>query len=143
MLIDQITEKARALTEKQQEDVLRFIQSLYEPREYARSSQRLEIDSVVGDRVIQSDTRDISAGGAFVNTNATLALGSEAMVVFSIPGQNRPFKLHSKVVRTEKEGVGIQFNKMSVYSRRVLDDVLSGSGDGDWLSGSTLKIEVS
>lgn len=78
----------------------------------------------------------------FVNTKTTLSPGSEAMVVFSIPGQDRPFKLHSKVVRTEKEGVAIQFDKMTVYSRQILDEVLSKSEDGDWLSGSTLKIEL-
>jgi hypothetical protein len=88
-------------------------------------------------------TRDISAGGAFVNTNVPLAPGSAARVVFSIPGQERPFKLHGKIVRTEKEGADVQFYEMAAYSRQTLDFVLSGSGDGDWLSGSTLKIEVS
>ena len=131
MLIDQITEKARALTKSQQEDVLNYIQSLYDPREYNRSPQRLEIDAVVGDRIIQSDTRDISAGGVFINTNAPLEPGSAARVVFSIPGQEKPFKLHSKIVRTEEEGVAIQFDKMAAYSRQTLDDVLSGSRDGD------------
>lgn len=142
MIIDKITEKARTLTKKQQENVLRYIQSLYDPREYNRSSQKVEIDAVIGDRVIQSDTRDISAGGAFVNTNAILELGSAARVVFSIPGQSRPFKLQSKVVRTEEEGVAFQFNKMANYSRQILAEVLSGSGEGDWLSYYSLKIEV-
>ena len=142
MLINKITEKARTLTENQQKDVLRYIQSLYDPREYARSFQRVEIDAVIGDMVIQSDTRDISAGGAFVNTNAILEPGSAARVVFSIPGQNRPFKLNSKVVRTEEEGVAFQFNKMANYSRQILAKVLSGSGEGDWLSDNSLNIEV-
>jgi len=78
----------------------------------------------------------------FVNTKAKLAPGSDAMVVFSIHRQDRPFKLHGTVVRTEKEGVAIQFDKMTVYSRQILDDVLSKSEDGDWLSLSTLEIEV-
>ncbi len=142
MLIDIITEKARGLTKQQQEDVLNYIQSLYDPREYARFSQTIEIDAVVGNRVIQSDTRDISAGGVFVNTNATLEPCSAARIVFSIPGQDRPFKLHGKIVRTEKEGAGVQFDEMAAYSRQTLDEVLSGRGDGDWLSGSTLKIEA-
>jgi len=98
MILNKITEKARNLTKEQQEDVLKYIQSLYEPREYPRSSQRVEIDAVIGDKVIQSDTRDISTGGAFVNNNAILELSSAARVVFSIPGQSRPFKLQSKVV---------------------------------------------
>ncbi len=136
MIIDKITEKARNLTKKQQEDVLRYIQSLYEPRGHTRFSQRFEIDAVVGDRVIQSDTRDISAGGVFVNTKAPLGPGSAARVVFSIPGHNRPFKLHSKVVRTEEEGVAIQFDDMAVYSRQILAEVLSGSEDGNWLNSN-------
>ncbi|MCP4721147.1 MAG: hypothetical protein GY860_16960 [Desulfobacteraceae bacterium] len=98
---------------------------------------------MIGDRILQSDTRDISAGGVFVNTNAVLEPGSTARVVFSIHGQGRPFKLTSKVVRTEQEGVAIQFDKMTSFSRQVLAEVLSGFRDGDWLSGSTLKIEVS
>ncbi len=57
MIINKIIEKARNLTEKQQEDVLNYIRSLHEPRGYARFSQIIEIDAVVGDRVIQSDTQ--------------------------------------------------------------------------------------
>ncbi len=87
MIIDKITEKVRNLTQKQQEDVLNYIQSLYDPREYARFSQIIEIDAVVGNRVIQSDTRDISAGGAFVNTNVPLEPGSAARVVFQSRGR--------------------------------------------------------
>ncbi len=143
MIIDKITERTRTLNKRQQEDVLRYIQSLYDPREYTRSSQRVDIDAVIGDRVIQSDTRDISAGGAFVYTNASLVPGSAARIVFSIPGQGRPFKLHSKVVRTEEEGVAFQFDKMANYSRQILAEVLSGSGEGDRLSDSSLRIEVS
>ncbi len=142
MIIDKITKKARNLTKEQQEDVLKYIQSLYDPREYTRLSQRIEIDAVIGNRVIQSDTRDISAGGAFVNTIAILELGSAARVVFSIPGQGKPFKLHSKVVRNEIEGVAFQFNKMANYSCQILAEVLSGSGEGDWLSDNSLNIEV-
>ena len=78
---------------------------------YARYYKRLEIDAVVGERVIQSDTRDISAGGMFVNTNANLEPRRTARVVFSIPGYDRPFKLHSKVVRTEDEGVATPMAK--------------------------------
>jgi hypothetical protein len=125
MLIDKITEK-------QQKDVLNYIRSLYEPREHPRSSQRLEIDSVIGDRVIQSDTRDIRAGEHLLNfTNASLEPDSVARVVFSIPGQGRPVKLNSKVVRTEEKGVAFQFNKMANYSHQILAEVLSGSGEGD------------
>lgn len=142
MIVDKITERVRNLTKEQQKDVLRYIQSIYDPREYNRSTQRVEIDAVVGDRVIQSDTRDISAGGAFVNTNAILEPGSTARVVFSIPGQDKPFKLYSKVVRTEEEGVAFQFNKMANYSRQILAKVLSGSGEGDWLSYNSLNVEV-
>lgn len=97
---------------------------------------------MVGNRVIRSDTRDISAGGAFFNTNAPLDPGSAARVVFSIPGQERPFKLHSKIVRSGEGGVAIQFDEMAAFSRQALDEVLSESGDGDWLSSSTLNIEV-
>ncbi len=143
MILDKITEKARNLTKEQQENVLRYIQSLYDPREYPRFSQRVEIDAVIGDKVIQSDTRDISAGGAFVNTNAILELGSAARVVFSIPGQGRPFKLNSKVVRTEKEGAAFQFNKIGHYSRQILPEVLSDSREGDWLTDSSWRIEGS
>ncbi len=147
MLTDKITEKARFLTKKQQ-DVLRYIQSLHDPREYNRSSQRVEIDAVIGDRVIQSDTRDRTLGISvlvehLLIPNASIEPGSAARVVFSIPGQGRPFKLNSKVVRIEKEGVAFQFNKMGNNSRQILTGVLSGSGEGDWLSYDSLEIEVS
>jgi len=42
----------------------------------------------------------------------------------TIPVHDRPFKLHSKVVRFEKDGVAIQFDKMTVY--HVVPDVCFG-----------------
>lgn len=124
MLIDEINKRLLSLTESQQRQTLEYIQSIHDAREYARVKKRIEFVAAVGDQVIQSDTRDISASGAFVYTNTRLKNGSDAVIVFSVPGGDRPFKLKSRVVRAEEEGAAFVFSDMAFSSQKALDEVL-------------------
>ena len=124
-MLDEITRQASVLSEDQQKEVLDYIRSIRDHRRYPRVRKRIDIDVVIEDSIVQSDSRDISASGVFVKTNLKAAAGKPAKVVFSIPGQKTPFKLNGRVVRTEEGGVAIGFTDMTPYARQSLAKMLA------------------
>lgn len=127
-MLKEIIKRVNNLTPGQQRQVLSFIQNMPSggERGYPRKKTRVEIDVAAGSRVIQSDTRDISCTGVFVNANARLERSGTVSVVFSLPGQERPFKLKGEITRVEKEGIAIRFRDVSPYFNQILDQAIWG-----------------
>lgn len=123
---DEIIKMVHNLTYDQQKKVWMDLQSLQEgeKRRYQRRMINADIDAVVGDRIIQSDTRDISASGVYIRTTQNLEPGKGAQVVFMIPNHKTPLKLKGKLIRTEASGIVIKFKDQSPYSNRILDEVI-------------------
>ena len=51
--------------------------------------------------------RNVSAGGAFIETDLHLLPGEQMTITFELLG--RPFKLHAEVVRVMEAGFGVRF----------------------------------
>ncbi|ACN17005.1 hypothetical protein HRM2_39470 [Desulforapulum autotrophicum HRM2] len=96
---DEIIKRVHNLTLDQQKDLLDHLKDLQkgQQREYPRLPDKMNIDAVVDDKVIQSYTRDISACGVYINTAGTVEMGKDAMVVFTIPDADITLKLNLKV----------------------------------------------
>lgn len=125
-IIDEIIRKVRNLNEDQQKEILETLK-IYQAgkeREYHRLKTRADIDAVVGDRVIQTNTADISAGGVFINTKGNFKPNISARVVFSVPGFDTPFKLKGNIVRVEENGIAIKFDNVTPYFKKFLDDAI-------------------
>jgi hypothetical protein len=127
MMLDKIIKKIRNLTHEQQKQVLKYLDSIPKDgqRGYSRLPTKLEIDAVIdGDKVVQSDTLDISASGVYIKTDAKFELGQSARIVFSIPGHDIPLKLHGEITRIDKEGMAIRFDRVSSYLKEILDGAI-------------------
>ena len=81
----------------------------WERRKSARKPCSLPVRYVVEDKIFKDVVTDISTGGAFVETCAYLAVGQHITLIFSPDDQEEPVNVTGKVVRTTKEGVGLQF----------------------------------
>ena len=127
-ILDEIMSEVRFLTEDLQKDILDYVRHLKEPRSYPRVNKPVEMDVLIGDKVIQSDARNLSASGVFIKSGMNPQIGTAAKVVFSLPGQARPFKLAATVVRTDASGIGLCFSQMTSYARQHLDNLLKGLG---------------
>jgi hypothetical protein len=123
---DEIIKRVHNLTLDQQKDLLDHLKDLQkgQQREYPRLPDKMNIDAVVDDKVIQSYTRDISACGVYINTAGTVEKGKDAMVVFTIPDADITLKLKGTVVRVEENGIAIKFEKMSTYSKKMINEQL-------------------
>jgi hypothetical protein len=125
-MIDEIIKRVHNLTPEQQKDVLEYLNSMQASfkRGYPRMETTIEIDAVVGDKLIKSDVRDISGSGMFINTKWEIDIGKDVRVAFSLPGQDRPFKLQGKITRVEQSGIAIQFKEVSPYFQKILDGLI-------------------
>lgn len=123
-LLDEIISEVRSLTEDLQKDLLDYIHSIKDQRSYPRVNTPIEIDVLIGDKVIQSDAKNMSASGVFIKSRMNPDIGTPVRMVFSLPGQARPFKLTGTVVRIDAGGIGIYFSEMTSYAREHLDNLL-------------------
>lgn len=139
-LLDKIISEVRFLTEDLQQDVLECIHNMKEsgsypdvlecinnikePRSYPRVKKFIEMDVMIGDKVIRSNARDMSASGVFVKSRMKPDIGTSVKIVFSLPGQAKPFKLDGTVARIDSDGIGIRFSEMAPYVRNHLDNLL-------------------
>lgn len=96
-----------------------------------RTNASLEVDAVIGDRIIQSETRNISAAGVMIKTKMRFRPGEDARLVFAVPGPNgaRPVKLRARTVRNDDRGVSLQFVGVSPNFADFLDEALQNLRD--------------
>ena len=94
--------------------------------------------SLVVDYEIDGDahrgmTRNISEDGMFIKTEKPLAPGQELRLNAGRPGK-RLLQFNCTVARTAKDGAGIRFERMNLYSNRIIQSVvkrlLGGSRHG-------------
>ncbi len=125
-LMDQVKKKIRKLHPEQLKELIHILDTWDkgELREFKRLRTRIPIDVVVDDRYMQAGSEDISAGGVFINVSGRFEVDADARLVFSFPGQDRPFKLKGRIVRVEEEGIAIEFDKISPYFKNILDEVI-------------------
>ena len=125
-MLDEIIKRVRNLTDNQQKEILQILKTWQtgKQRECQRLETRADIDVLVGDRIIQTDAKDISASGIYINTSGKFETDRSVRVVFSVPGYDKPFKLQGKIVRVEQNGMAIKFENITPYFKEILDDVI-------------------
>ena len=125
-ILDEIINRVRNLDSKKQEELLELLKTwqVGKQRDYPRLDTKVDIDVVVGDRVIQTDSKDLSAGGIFINTSGKFETDQDVRVVFSAPGYDKPFKLTGSIVRVEQNGMAIKFENITPYFKEILDDAI-------------------
>ena len=130
-IIDEIVKRVRDLNPDKQKKLLKILRRLQEcqKRDYQRLNKRIEVDAAVGNRVLQTETKDIGAGGMYITTSGEFEIGKPVGLVFTILGPNPTFKLKGTIVRVEPDGIAIKFEKMSPISKKYLNDLLWESAD--------------
>lgn len=125
-ILDEIITRVHTLSLDQQKSLLDHLKDLQkgQQREYPRLQNKINIDAAVDGKVIQTETRDISACGVYINTSDKVEIDKEAVVVFALSDHDNTFKLKGTVVRMEEDGVAIKFEKMSPYSKKMINEQL-------------------
>ena len=128
-IISEIKQRTEQLTPEQQEELLSILKEWQQEkkREFQRMRSKAQVDVASDRRLVQTDMRDISASGIYINTPGRFNLKEKVKVVFTIPGYEKPFKLTGRIVRVEEQGIAIQFEEITPYFKKILDDAISRS----------------
>jgi Tfp pilus assembly protein PilZ len=130
--INEIKKRVDQLTFEQQDKMLSILKDWQQEktREFKRLKTSSQVDVASDRQLVQSDMRDISACGIYINTHRNFELEEKVRVVFTIPGYEKPFKLTGEIVRVEDHGIAIRFEEITPYFKKILDEAICKSLPG-------------
>jgi type IV pilus assembly protein PilZ len=75
-------------------------------------------------RRVEALSRDMSIGGAFVETDTPAKFARVMPVDLMIPGAKQPIRVMATVRWTQRDGMGLQFGTMGVRDTHALTELL-------------------
>ena len=94
-------------------------------REDSRIPCFLPVDYSTTDRVYQDFINNLSNGGVFIETSASLAEGQAISLIFTVPNLQKSFKISGTIVRTERDGIGVKFSKkLTPYQKELINSAI-------------------
>lgn len=132
-MLEKVIKQVRNLDPAQLEelwDILKQWQS-GKQRMYPRLDAQSSVDVVVGNRVIQTTSKNMSASGIFIDTSGKFEVDNEVRIVFNVPGYDKPFKMRGVIVRVESGGMAVKFEDITPYFKQILDDAIWEGSDRD------------
>jgi len=113
-------------------DILRIIEEKEheKKRRSPRVSYFMAVDYVVGDRAYNGYINNISSEGVFIETNENLPMNADIKLTFALPNSQGHIRVGGKIVRKEKNGIGIAFDLdiQSVLDRRRINSLSASPG---------------
>lgn len=82
-----------------------------EKRLHPRKSRLVEVDFVVQDRVYWGSIRNISTGGAYIETLDPFTSGQKIVLTFPSPGSQEHLKKTGEIIWTDANGIGVKFKE--------------------------------
>jgi type IV pilus assembly protein PilZ len=94
-------------------------------REDSRIPCFLPVDYSTTDRVYQDFINNLSNGGVFIETSASLREGQSISLIFTVPTLQKSFKISGTIVRTEQDGIGVKFSrKLTPYQKELINSAI-------------------
>ena len=94
-------------------------------REDSRIPCFLPVDYSTADRVYQDFINNLSNGGVFIETAASLREGQSISLIFTVPTLQKSFKISGTIVRTEQDGIGVKFSKkLTPYQKELINSAI-------------------
>ena len=95
-------------------------------REDSRIPCFLPVDYSASDRVYQDFINNLSNGGVFIETAASLHTGESLSLIFTVPTLQKSFKISGTIIRKEQDGIGVKFSKkLTPYQTELIHSAIS------------------
>ena len=96
-------------------------------RKHDRFECLVAVDYDISDWTYQCFLRDISMGGAYIETEQSIKVGQKIILTFSSPKLSRSCAINGQVVRRDKKAIGVQFDEISLRQKKVIQALTKGS----------------
>jgi len=110
------------LSQEQQTQLLIYVEELLDEnkRISVRKAHNIPISYATQNRIYSDNIADISRSGLFIETNRPFNIGEEIILSFNMHGYDRPFKIKGNIVRSNQQGIGVQFKEVKPYIAEML-----------------------
>jgi hypothetical protein len=107
----QLTELIHNLSEADQQALLNILEERQNPdrRKHPRKSCSIPVDYAIGDRTYKDLIKNMSASGAFIETQAPFSIGQEISMNFASTKFDEPVKIKGRVFWVNTVGIGVKF----------------------------------
>ena len=89
----------------------------------------ISADYIIGKEAFSGYILDISAFGAFIETNVIFPAGQKLSMSFSLPNHQEPFNFKGQIVWSGSQGVGVKFDYLSPRQQEILKTFSEQSED--------------
>jgi hypothetical protein len=121
-LLKEIAAYVDHASEEERRRILISLEEMWERdrRQHPRKPCSIPVTCATEDRVIQDFVRNISVGGAFIETSVAFSPGEHITLMFSTPEQEEPVKISGRIVWRVPEGIGVKFATASKEVEAVI-----------------------
>jgi Tfp pilus assembly protein PilZ len=110
------------LSQEQQTQVMIYVEEMLaeNKRISVRKACNIPISYATQNRIFSDKIADISNSGLFIETKRPLEVGEEIVLSFNMDGYDRPFKIKGNIVRSNQQGLGVEFKEVQPYIAEML-----------------------
>jgi CheY-like chemotaxis protein len=109
----------------------RLIDEKESRRPNLRNDDRFEclvaVDYDMSDWTYQCFLRDISLGGAYIETEQPIKVGQKIILTLSYPKLEPECAIDGHVVRRDQKGIGVRFDKINLHQKKVIQALTRGN----------------
>jgi CheY-like chemotaxis protein len=115
-LMNMLLESGRMVDEKQSQRP--------NQRKHSRYDCLVGVDFGISDWTYQCYMRDISEGGAYIETEQPIKVGQQLTVSLASPVLERTCAIDGTVVRRDPKGIGIRFEDLTLQQKQVIRSLM-------------------
>ncbi len=94
-------------------------------RKHERFECLVAIDYDISDLTYQCFLRDISLGGAYIETEQAIEVGQQIILTLNSPEQKQS-TIKARVARKDKKGIGVKFDDLDEMQKKVIEELSKG-----------------
>jgi len=108
-------------------------------RRHDRHECQVAIDFDVSNWTYQCCLRDISQGGAYVETEQKIETGQKVLLTLASPGRNGQCVVNGTVARRDANGLAIAFEELSLHQKKIVQTLISQSNPSEEAGGQEMN----
>ena len=110
------------LNQEQHTQVMIYVEELLaeNKRISVRKACKIPVSYATQDRIYSDNIADISKSGLFIETRMSLNVGEKIVLSFNMHGYDHPFKINGDIVRSNQQGIGVEFKEVKPYIAEML-----------------------
>ena len=93
-------------------------------RKHSRYDCLVGVDYDISDWTYQCYMRDISEGGAYIETEQPIKVGQRLTMSLASPALERTCAIAGTVVRRDPKGIGVRFENLTLQQKQVIRSLM-------------------